>query len=165
MVGRMDEEETEGMEMIRGEAVGGILTAAFDAPEKNTSFIYRDLKGEIKPLVGEDGSLSFEVTVKGRGELQEEKNAVIQMDKEDIEKLEDLLDREAERICLKAVQRTQLLGSDVIGFGDKLRRTEPQAWKGVRDDWAAVFPTVPISVHAELKVEHIGIISEPFEVQ
>ncbi|NPV90044.1 MAG: Ger(x)C family spore germination protein [Firmicutes bacterium] len=165
LVGRMDEEETEGMEIIRNQAKGGILTVAFDGPNKNTSYLYRDLKAEVKPVVGEDGSISFEVTVKGRGELQEEKNAVIQVEKEDIKRMEELVDQEAERICMKAVQRAQLLGADVLGFGDRLRRAEPKAWKGVKEDWTSIFPTVPVRVRADLRVEHIGIISEPFQVQ
>lgn len=165
MAGRLDEEETQGLQFITGRAGGGVIPFAFGAEETNSSFLFRRTKAKINPVVNGDGTLTFEVRIKGEGELIEQNDAAIDLSPEDIKQAEALISQEVERRCLKAAARAQELGSDVFGFGNKLHRTKPKVWKEVKDQWESVFPTVKVSVQADMKTEHLGIINRPFSIQ
>jgi len=116
-------------------------------------------------VVNEDRSLRFEISLKGTGELLEQNNAAIDFSREDLKAAEELINQEAERRCLMAIARAQELNTDVFGFGDKLHRTEPAVWKEVREQWGEVFPTVLVSVKADLKIRHTGLIESPILVE
>ena len=165
LVGRFNEEETQGKLFITGPAREGIIPFAFGAPEKNASYLYRDVKSRITPVVNEDRSLQFEISLKGTGELLEQNNAVIDFSREDLNAAEELINQEVERRCLMAIARAQELNTDVFGFGDKLHRTEPAVWKEVQEQWGEVFPTLPVSVKANLKIGYTGLSDNPILVE
>ena len=165
MVGRMDEEETQGMLFIKNQADGGIIPIAFSAPEKNASFLYRDVKAKVKPVINEDGSIMFEIRINGKVELQEQKNAAIDIAEEDIKHAEELINQEVERRCIKAVARSKELKSDVFGFGEKIYRSKPKAWEEIQSQWGEIFPIVIVSVTADFKIEHLGLINKPIVIQ
>jgi len=165
LIGRLDEETTEGLNFITNNASSGVIPVAFNASERNASFLFRKTKTKVKPVINEDGSLLYEVQVKGTGLMQEERNAVIDISKEDLEKVEELVNREVERRCLMAVAKCQELNSDVLGLGELLHRRKPKVWKEVKADWGEVFPTVKVEVKAEFKIENSGLIDQPIIVQ
>ena len=67
LVGRMNEEETQGMNLITGQAEEGIIPVAFGGEQKNSSFLFRGLKPDLRPVFAADGSVSFEVRLRARG--------------------------------------------------------------------------------------------------
>ncbi|WP_445477296.1 Ger(x)C family spore germination protein [Lysinibacillus irui] len=45
---------------------------------------------------------------------------------------------------------------DVLGFGDTLHRADAKQWKKIKDDWATIFPELPIDVHVKVKTQGLG---------
>lgn len=165
LAGRMNEEETQGMNFITGQVEGGIIPVAFGGEQKNCSFLFRGLKSDLRPVFAADGSIGFEVRLRARGELLEQNNAAVDISKEELKKLEELINREVERRCLLGVRRAQELNSDVLGFGDKVYRKNPKAWRELKDRWGEIFPTVQVTVKADFRVEHIGLLGKPIVIE
>ena len=165
LAGWLDEEESQGLLFIQNRATGGVIPFAVDAPEKNSSLLYRAAKGKVK-LVFEDGEPVFEIRIKAKGELLEEKGALIDVTRQqDIKKAEELINEEVERRCLKAVEKCQELRSDVFGFGDKIHRYCPGYWKQIQNQWTELFPYVKVTVKADFTIEHPGLFSRPFVIE
>jgi len=165
LVGWLDEEESQGLLFINNRASGGAIPFAVDAPEKNSSFLYRAAKGRVK-IVFEDGEPVFEIRIKAKGELLEEKNALIDItQQQDVKKAEMLINEEVERRCLKALEKCQQLRSDVFGFGDKIHRYYPGYWKQIRNQWTEFFPFAKVTVKADFTIEHPGMFSRPFVIE
>lgn len=164
LVGRLDEEETQGMLFINGQSLGGIIPFAFGAAEKNASFLFRGLNTRVKPLFNEDGSIEFKILIKGFGELLEE-NAVIEISRDDLKQAEELINQEVVRRCQEGISRAQELKSDVFGFGDKIYRTEPGKWELIKDQWEEIFSTVKVDVVSDMRIEHVGQLRKPIQVE
>lgn len=164
LVGYLNREETMGWLLIKGRAESGVIPVAFDAAEDNASFLFL-VEGEsrVKPVV-EGETISFEVKLHGHGELMEQ-NGAINISKEDISRLNDLVNREVVRRCQLAVARSQELRSDVFGFGDLLHRKHPRLWKEIKEEWGEIFPTVTVNISSEYTVEHTGLTGESILVQ
>lgn len=165
MVGRFNEEETQGLLFITGQARSGIIPFAFEASDINASFLYLKIKSRLKPVVNEDGSLRFEIDLKGDGELVEQNNAVIDFSRENLKAAEKLINQEVERRCLLAIARAQELNTDLFGFGEKLHQTKPEVWKEVQGQWGEVFPTVSVRVITDMKIAHTGLSDKPILVK
>lgn len=165
MIGRINEEEAQGLLLITGQAEGGIIPFAAGASEPNASVLYRDLSSDIKALVKEDGSLAFEVRIEGLVELLEQNNAAIDINGQGLKEAQKLANQEVERRCRAAVDRAQGLETDILGLGYRLHRSNPKAWKVVKDRWAEVFPTVQVTIKSELEIEHVGLVSRPYLAQ
>jgi len=165
LMGWLNEEESEGAMFITGQAAGGAIPFAFRSSEPNASFLYRRVRVGIKPVVNQDG-ITFEVNIKGSGQLTEDKNAAIDVMKEsDIKTAERLIDAEAEHYCQEAVARCQSLKSDVFGFGDLLHKSDPAFWKQIRDQRRDYFPTVKVRVTANFTIEQTGVTGEAIKVK
>lgn len=165
LVGRLKELETQGMLLIIGEVYEGVISVAFDSAEKNTSFLFRDVKTKIKPSVKND-EIAFQVEIKGIGELSEAAPHTIDITKPSgVEKIEKLINQEVEHRCQSAVSKAQELQSDVFGFGDKLHRTQPEVWKELENRWEEVFPYVKVEIKADFTLEHSGLINKSLEIR
>ncbi len=165
LAGWLNEEESEGAMFITRQAAGGVIPFAFRSSEPNASFFYRRVRVGIKPVVNQDG-ITFEVNIKGSGELAEDKNAAIDvMKSSDIKTAERLIDAEAEHYCQEAVARCQSLESDVFGFGDLLHKSDPTFWRQIRDQWRDYFPTVKVRVTANFIIEQAGVVGEAIKVK
>ncbi len=164
MVGLMDEVESQGFLYLTDQVKTAALPIAIDSNEKNVSVRVAGAKTRVKPVFSE-GRIEFEVSIKANGDLLEEKDGVVKISEEDWKMVEELGAREIERRCLAASGKIQELESDVLGFGDKIHRTNPEIWKEIKDNWEEIFPNVTINVKAELKVKQTGVLSDPIVVR
>ncbi len=165
LVGRLNELETQGMLFIIGEAHGGIIPVAFDSTEKNTSYLFRDVNTKVKPLIEKD-EITFQVEIKGTGELIAAAPETIDItNRRDIKKIENLINREVEHRCLKAIIKAQELGSDVFGFGNKIHRTHPGVWKMMENRWKDIFPYVKVDITVDFTLEHSVLLNKSLEIR
>lgn len=165
LAGRLNEVETQGLLLINSEAQGGVIPIAFESTRKNTSFLFRDIKTKVKPIV-KKGGITFQVKIKGTGELIGTAPKTIDItNKSDVKKMESLINREVERRCRNSVAKAKELKSDVFGFGDKIHRSHPQVWKEIKNRWEDIFPYVDVDIKAEFSVEHSGLLDKSLEIK
>ncbi|MNV88192.1 Spore germination protein B3 precursor [compost metagenome] len=77
-----------------------------------------------------------------------------------------LLEQKYEEELHKAVSGVitasqQEFKSDIFGFGRKVHIDHPYVWKEIKDDWNELYPTVPVEVKIEVKIERIGRTQAP----
>ncbi|WP_338015880.1 Ger(x)C family spore germination C-terminal domain-containing protein [Paenibacillus mesophilus] len=51
---------------------------------------------------------------------------------------------------------------DIFGFGEVFHRTEPKAWKKVRENWDAQFADLPVNVNVDIRIRRLGTINNSF---
>jgi spore germination protein KC len=160
LAGWLNEDEGMGAMFITRQAHGGEIPFAFKSPEKNSSYVFRSTSTRVKPVISQDG-ITFQVMIKGRGALTEDKNAAINLTREsDIKAAEQLVDQEVARHCQEAVSKCQSLNADIFGFGDLIHKSDPAFWKQIRDRWRDYYPGVKIQVIARFTIENTGVTGE-----
>lgn len=164
MAGTLDEEETQGMLFVTNKFNTGALPLTVTDQNKSVTFIIRNTKTEVKPIINED-SVEFEIKIKGQGNLLEQKDSEVDTSEEDFAKAEELIDQQVENFCLQSVQKCQELNSDVFGFGSIIARSQPDYWEKIERQWAEVFPTVNIRVVADFRIENAGLMSKPIVIK
>lgn len=61
---------------------------------------------------------------------------------------------------IKKVQ--QEFKSDIFGFGEVIHRSNPQAWKKLKDNWDQTFVNLPVSVKTDIKIRQLGKVTNSF---
>lgn|GEM_PF-2251916 len=104
-----------------------------------------------KPCV--DIALSFSATM---GEIDQP----VPLDSPaEIQKLELAASRELERMIDKSMAYFQRdVRTDVIGFSELFAQRHPKQWAAAKVNWAEVFPSMPVNVHADVKIDRLGMI-------
>ncbi|MDF2660010.1 MAG: gerBC 3 [Paenibacillus sp.] len=77
------------------------------------------------------------------------------------------MDREGEKkiksIVEKTVQRAQKkYKSDIFGFGEAIRRSDPKEWERLQEDWEKIFPKVPVQYNIQVTTLRTGTQSNSF---
>jgi spore germination protein KC len=160
LVGWLNGDESKGFLFITGRARGGAIPFAFRSPDENVSYAFRNVKTEVRPVIG-PGGITFEVGIRGDGGLTEIKDGAIDVLKdEDIRAAEQQINEEIQDYCLKAVAKCQSVGSDAFGFGDLIHRAEPAYWKQIKDRWRDYYPAVKVQVRAKFIIRNTGVTNE-----
>ncbi|WP_426451369.1 Ger(x)C family spore germination protein [Paenibacillus sp. S-38] len=80
-----------------------------------------------------------------------------------IRELEQSISGEIRTMVEAAVKASQTkFNSDVYGFGDTVRRKEPELWSKLQGRWVEMYPTVPYEVRVETKLRRTGTMSQSF---
>lgn len=164
MVGRLDKAESQGLLFVTSKAVGGSIPVSLKPPQKDTSFVLRTSKAKVKPVI-KGNRVTFEIDIRGIGDLNEQRAGEIGTLEQDFKKVERLVNKEVEKRVLKAVAKAKELRSDVFGFGDLIHRSRPGEWKRIKSNWEKIFPTVQVRVKVKMTLENIGPTGEPIKIQ
>ena len=65
------------------------------------------------------------------------------------EELERLAAQEIKQEISACIKKSQLLGSDILGWGYILQRHEPQLWESFSANWDDIFPTWESDIEVE----------------
>lgn len=68
------------------------------------------------------------------------------------------------RAILDAIQSAQKVKSDVFGFGAKIFRKDPQAWRRVRHRWADIFAEADVTVKVKVTLSGTSSIVQPGQI-
>lgn len=80
-----------------------------------------------------------------------------------IAELEQIASEKVLKLFQTTIKKTQQeYKSDIFGFGEVIRRSDPQVWKRLRDDWDKLFVNVPVSVKTDIKIQQLGKVSNSF---
>ncbi|MFO7311914.1 MAG: Ger(x)C family spore germination C-terminal domain-containing protein [Bacillota bacterium] len=60
-----------------------------------------------------------------------------------------------------AVRQMQAVNSDAAGFGASFRRSRPEWWRGMREQWAELFPRMQMVYDIEVLVVRTGLATRP----
>ncbi|MBS4219775.1 Ger(x)C family spore germination protein [Bacillus sp. FJAT-49711] len=176
--------EADGMALFKGEKLIdfvpenkaiGIMWLLDKIEETNVSIrwknkgiiTYQVMRDKVKFSVNVDnGEPSFSILIKVKGDLGEV-NVPINLNEKGVQdEIEKKVEKEIKEKIHLAIRLAQENQTDVLGFGEKVHRSHPDAWKTLRHDWNEThFPNVKVKVKVDASIIRPGLRSSPFMYQ
>ncbi len=164
LVDFLDERETLGLMWVLNKVKDREITVSHHAGGTNEPITLgvRKSKCRIDVSQGENGRPAFEVKVKAYCDLLEHFGSQQGISNESF--IEYVVQEAGDQIALEieaAVKKAQQLNTDVLGFGEELRRRHHQDWLGFKESWNEIFPEVIVTVEPEININHRGLTIGP----
>jgi spore germination protein len=159
LVGFLNEDELRGVVWISGEGKGGLIKSYDPETHRQVTYEIKSMKSKIRSTVdGKD--ISFRVDIESEGRLIE--SWVSSQDvskKEFLDRQRDSFREVVKKLVERSLQKTQKkFGTDIAGFGERLRIEHPRLWEQVKENWDQTFKEVPVQFRVRLKIEDYGSI-------
>ncbi|QJC52341.1 Ger(x)C family spore germination protein [Paenibacillus albicereus] len=157
LVGWLSTHEARGLLWVRGQAKE--TTVSFSCPDeklKRNSIRLRRTHARVRPYrEGEGWRMRIEESAEG---TLLEYNCEGSLDKpQDLERLEERIERELRNDMESGIRASQRLGADLAGFGQALRLSDPRGWKEVEKEWnEQVYPQVRSEFDLHVKIARTG---------
>ncbi|MFD1736483.1 Ger(x)C family spore germination protein [Bacillus salitolerans] len=121
-----------------------------------------NVEGQVK-----QGKPKIIIDIKCELKVEEVSKCERKLSEEDtIKWIEEKSNKQIKKILLASINKAKEHKADVFGFGDTIRRANPKAWKGMRDNWNdELFPNLEIEIRAESTIRRLGTITESFQEQ
>lgn len=55
--------------------------------------------------------------------------------------------------------------ADILGFGDEIHIEHPDVWKKIKNQWADIYPKVPVNFKVNIPIERTGRTQQPMELK
>jgi len=111
--------------------------------------------------LGDDGSITAKIKIKQLSSIASQTGAENLGSKENLE----LVKSETEKIIKEqieaVVKKSQELGADIFGFGEKIHQTNPKEWKTLEGEWDSLYKNMRVEVEANVKIVGMGRLSKP----
>ncbi|WP_079709072.1 Ger(x)C family spore germination protein [Paraliobacillus ryukyuensis] len=159
LVGWLNEEESKGFNYITNnvkKTVGWVSIGNGKVSvevKKNDTKIIMNQKNDAK---------TFDVVLKTVVNIGEVETDFMIMDQSDVQKIEEKVAEKIEKICQASITKAKEYESDIFGFGEVMRKTSPEEWGKVKDNWSKQFVFAEINVKAEVQIDKSGMITSPF---
>lgn len=155
LVGSLNEDEVVGINLISGEAKGGVLKSQ-DEEGKVISYEIKELKSRIIPVVKGD-DISFEIKLKSKGRISEDWFDQQSSSDKFLKKAKLIIRNEIGKAIESTLSKTQKeFKVDVIGCGKELSIKYPKVWDSVKDNWDELFAELPITYNINLEITDYG---------
>ncbi|OKP76015.1 hypothetical protein A3844_11755 [Paenibacillus helianthi] len=109
-----------------------------------------------------EGIPVFHVNVSEEGNINETKSSVDLSNTEEIIKLEEAMEKLTKAEIEQAFQAAQQTGVDYLNFGNELKRTHPNAWRTVENEWDQIFAKGTLDLKVEAYIRGTGMRLAPF---
>lgn len=151
--GWLNKEETTGYLLATHTVRSGQIVVPFTDQGNQLSFVISSSNYKITPQY--DGQkLKFDLRVKVQGKIYDSKEVPLTSDK--IKELEPEISDAVSKLIKKAVDKSQSLGADFLGFSQDLHRHNRAAWEEIQPNWRERYSEAEINVSAGCKVLNIG---------
>lgn len=157
MVGQLDWEETRGLLWLLNEISGGVVTVDI-GDQGQVSLTLTEGKSRVEPRFAGGRLQRIEVAILGRGDISETAGP-LDLDNPAVVKAVEWKAAAAIRDRVESVilRMQKDLRTDAAGFGDAVRRHNLPLWEGgLKRRWSDLFPEVPVTVQAHMRIERVG---------
>ncbi|MCD1258466.1 Ger(x)C family spore germination protein [Paenibacillus athensensis] len=161
MVGQLNGQETQGLNMIKGQIKGGVLEAAEGV--NRVDFLIERGKRTIR-YEKSGNRFIFHINIQLEGVLDKSPNSINFMKKPTIVETEEILERKMQAICYETIHKLQqTYRKDVLGLGMYLYENHYKVWKPIAANWdngENLFSQADIQVHTNVILRRIGNINK-----
>jgi spore germination protein KC len=160
LVGWLNEKESKGYNYIRNNVQSTVgRTACPDGGDLVVEIVRSkaDVKGRL-----DQGEPVIDIHLSAEANISEVACHVDLTDPKTITRIEELANQTSEEILQASVEKAKSLKSDIFGFGEVIRRADPQAWKKMKKDWDTRFAKAPVHIQSEFKIRRTGIVNRSF---
>lgn len=132
--------------------------------EKKEAISFQIIKENTKVAVRiQDGKPSVTIDITTKGELGEVGVPINIEDRQIREKITKKVENKIKQMVHSPIERTKELQTDVFGFGEKLYKEHPEAWKKIKNDWNdQYYPELDVNVTVNASITRTGLRTNPF---
>ena len=158
LIGWLDESDSKGYSYITDKVdttVGPITCPEGGLMNLETVRSKTKMTGRVV-----EGQPEITIEIYSEGNIGEVQCEVDLTKPETIDQLEQIAKERLQQIVkhtLTAVQKTYK--SDIFGFGDTIRRSNPKDWDLVKEDWEHLFPETAVHVKTDFQIRRVGTVT------
>ncbi|MGE5390641.1 MAG: Ger(x)C family spore germination protein [Deltaproteobacteria bacterium] len=166
MIGSLDEYESRGYRWLASASKkGGFMTIKSPAnPRETIGLEIIDFNSKVKPQVNGD-NITISIKVKADLGFYEQDGTGELLKPSMTRKLEQAADQEINRQITACINRSQSLGSDIMGWGQEIRINNPEEWKRLYPRWGDIYPSVSSDIQVRTQIDRSYLDSKSFKFQ
>lgn len=160
LVGYLNEEESKGYNFIDNHVTRTMEQISCKGGRAGVELMGVDsvVKGEYR----EGEKPRIHINIEAQGEVNEVSCDVDLSDPHTLSEFEREVERGIEHKIRNVIKKTQTeMKSDIFGFGEKIRRANPQAWKKLKQRWEQEYPHLPVTVKVIVELDNTRSILDP----
>ncbi|MBU3206769.1 Ger(x)C family spore germination protein [Clostridium algidicarnis] len=164
MVGKLNEHQTITLSLLKEDELKFVFP--MELGKNNTVTLeIMDVNRKIIPKVKE-GKIVVDVNIDIDTSLSELASTGINyISKDEREKLKKQAEKYVENSCKELIEDLQKdYKSDIIGFGDILKKKKPNEWRKVQDNWQEAFQNIDTNFRVNINIKYSGITNKNIEV-
>jgi hypothetical protein len=166
MVGTLDVDETRALFWIEGGMKNSLVTVRMPDNGKLISVLFVPSKPVIKPKLGENGRIVFDISVRGVGDIVSSESDMDLISSENIKYIQKRFGDQLQDYMLKGLVETQKHGSDVLQLGKYVSWRYPKKWREISRSWRDIYKEeVSFRLHADLEITRLGKETNPLWVK
>lgn len=163
LIGWLNANQSKGYNYITGNVQNTIQVTNCGKEDNKISFEIIKTDTKMKGKV-QQGTPSFTVDINVQANIADVQCKVKLSKPEQIKRLETKINEEIKKTVMNTVNILQNdLQSDIIGFGEYLRRTHNKEWNKYKGNWDETFSDVDVQVKVKSKIKRTGTIMDSFQ--
>lgn len=156
--GFLDDDETSGLNVLRGTAQDGVLE--FHLDDHFMAYEIKGLRRTIQADVSNPEQIRFTIRLEMEGNVGETQERIDLLQPSQLAEIEERTAERLTRLTSRTLNKVQQeYGVDVLGLRDYLNRMHHAVWEGIKDDWEQgerFFTRCDIVVEVRTKVRIVG---------
>ncbi|MBD0379572.1 Ger(x)C family spore germination protein [Paenibacillus sedimenti] len=108
----------------------------------------------------QDGQPHVRVKIMLEGNIREKSTEEVKLDHTVIQTMEKQLNKDAQKAYLDLIRRTQEKGSDIFGFGEKVRARKWKYWDQhikTKEKWQQMYPDIKVDLTVQVEIRRVGM--------
>lgn len=164
MAGWLSQDEALGVAFLRNKLDKTSLSVSCKPsdPKVASAVAIGKSRTKIVPVRQKNG-YGFIAKIKVQGTLMESTCDIDMDNPTEIHQLEGQVKERIGEIVRSGYAATQRLQADVVGFADRIHRTNPKAWHQMQKDWPSLYAQTPLTVEVEFTLKRMGLSSKSFK--
>lgn len=150
MVGSLNEYESRGYSWMNSniKAGGHFTVKSLLNPKDIVGFEVLGFQTRVKPHISGD-NIKMIIQVKADLGFYEQTGSGDLLRDSMIPNLEESANREIERQISACIEKSQMLGSDINGWGRMVNMYEPETWQALYPDWESIYPSIESDIQVK----------------
>ncbi|MFD2924124.1 Ger(x)C family spore germination protein [Halobacillus naozhouensis] len=134
MIGVLNNEETQGLNLIMGKVDGGAVTVNIE--DHSVVYEIRRAKANIRTEIKGKDDIHFTVTIETEGRIAESFGNIDYSDPANVSKVEKKVEKELKRLANVSLEKLhEDLQVDVFDFGRKVKASDYALWTSIKQNW------------------------------
>lgn len=163
MIGSLNETESRGYHLMRPKMITGGLFL-IPSPLNDNTWITIELsrsQAKITPQI-KGREIKMKIEIIAEGNFYEQGGSGNLFTLEMFKQIEKASEQELEKQIGQCIKKAQILNSDILGWGEKIYRSDPDTWDTVAADWDQTFPDVPYELNVSFALRRSYLTNKSF---
>ncbi|MGG1553465.1 Ger(x)C family spore germination protein [Paenibacillus ferrarius] len=160
-IGFLSDEETQGLNLLKGDVKGGTLEVKLDG--QILDFNFDNEHSRITSVLEGNEVQKFMIAITAEGNLGKTAEQLDLTKLSNVNLLQQAIEKQIVHVCETTIHTLQnRYQIDVIGLGEYLNQNHYRLWTTVEDNWNSGehrFANIPVEVHASVDIRRIGDIN------